>query len=250
MKRAISKDRKTGQPRHVELSEELADAIASGAFPVGQKFPTENDLQARFKVGRHTVREALKTLTDQGLLVRKRKVGTMVVIDRPQTKYTHLVRDVKGLLDFAGETQLRIEHMSMVAPGSALGDFFQDIPSQRWLRIAGTRYAKNDDTALSWSEVYIPEEFPLNRELIRAGIHPIYEYCMNEHNLTLDHVEQEIRGDILSEPLARILGAEVNGPALITVRRYVDRNGRVFEVSVNIYSAERYTVKSVIRQKS
>lgn len=250
MKSPLPKDRKQGQPRHAELSEELAKAIAAGAFPVGEKFPTENDLQIRFGVGRHTVREALKTLTDQGLLVRRRKVGTTVVGRRPQAQYSHLIRDVKGLLDFAGNTELKIAHMGMAVPGEALSDFFHERSSHRWLRIAGTRYTRHDQAPLSWSEIYIPEEFPLERERIRAGIHPLYEYCMSEHGLTLDHVEQEIRGGLLSEHYANLLDAEPGGASLILVRRYFDREGRVFEVSINVYSAERYSVKSVIRQKS
>lgn len=247
--RASSKSSQS-QPRHADLSDELASAIASGAFPVGERFPTEFDLQERFGVGRHTVREALKTLTDQGLLVRKRKVGTTVVVDRPQTKYSHLIRDIRGLLDFSGDTLFTVAHIGMVIPAAAtLGDYFAELGDSRWLRIAGTRYAKNDNMPLSWSEIFIPEQFPLDRKKVLEA-QPIYEYCQAEHGLKLDHVEQEIRGGILPAKISQLLGADKDGASLIVVRRYFDQIGRIFEVSLNVYAADRYSVKSVIRQKA
>lgn len=246
-----SKSKTLARPlRHSELSKALAQAIASGEFPVGERFPTESELQEQFGVGRHTVREALKTLTDQGLLVRKRKVGTTVIENEPKTQYSHLIRDIRGLLDFAGNTELKIAHLGMVVPGKILDEFFPQDSEARWLRIAGTRFTKSDQKPLSWSEIYVPQEFPLDRDKIRSGVHPIYEYCIAEHALKLDHVEQEIRASLLSVETARVLGAEPHAAALVGVRRYFDEAGRLFEVSINIYPAERYTVKSLIRQQA
>ena len=57
--------------RYMELRQTLAAEIAAGAFAVGAKFPTEYELCDRFSVSRHTVREALRALEDQGLLARQ-----------------------------------------------------------------------------------------------------------------------------------------------------------------------------------
>jgi len=238
------------RPRHSELSDELAEAISSGAFPVGGRFPTEQDLQERFGVGRHTVREALKTLTDRGLLVRKRKIGTTVVDDRPRSRHSHLISDIKDLLDFSGNTDLRIEYVGMVTPGEALGDYLFEVGGSPWLRIAGARFAGNDRAPLCWTEIFVPDEFPLDKNKIRGGGHTIYEYCIAEHGLTLTHVEQEISAGLLNERVARVLGARPGSAALIVVRRYFEQEGRLFEVSINTYSADRYSVKSLIRKKA
>ncbi len=57
----------------------LAAEVAQGAFRVGDRFPTESELGERFGVGRHTVREALKRLTEQGMIGRRRKADTFVL---------------------------------------------------------------------------------------------------------------------------------------------------------------------------
>lgn len=236
--------------RHLELSEKLAYAIASGAFPVGERFPTEFDLKEKFRVGRHTVRQALQTLSDQGLIVRKRKVGTMVRTDKPRTTYSHLIRDIRGLLDFAGETSLAIQHIGMVKPGEALADYFPDgSVNEPWLRVAGVRYARHDNAPLSWSEIFVPKQFPLDRDSIREGKLSIYEYCKLTHGLKLDFIEQEIRATTLPDKIAGLLQASKGDTALIVVRKYYDQKGRLFEVSLNMYPALRYSVKTIIRQQ-
>jgi GntR family transcriptional regulator len=48
--------------RYSTLARVLTGEIESGRYKVGQKIPTEAELQQRFDVSRHTVREALRDL--------------------------------------------------------------------------------------------------------------------------------------------------------------------------------------------
>ena len=50
----------------------LSAEIAAGHYVVGSRFLTEPELKQRFNVGRHTIRESLKLLTEQGLIGRRR----------------------------------------------------------------------------------------------------------------------------------------------------------------------------------
>jgi DNA-binding FadR family transcriptional regulator len=59
------------KPRYMQLADELRAEIAKGAFPDG--FPTESILCHRFGVSRFTVREALRTLSGEGLIQRPSK---------------------------------------------------------------------------------------------------------------------------------------------------------------------------------
>lgn len=235
--------------RHGELASLLTAEIGSGRFPVGSRFPTETELQERFGVGRHTVREALKLLTEQGMLGRRRKTGTVVLADRPVAPYVHSLRDLRGLLDFARNTRLEIRHegYASIADGTLAG--FSDLLGKRWLRIAGVRSTKADGKPLCWSEVLVPEQLAPDRETIHRGRAAIYEVVLERNGLKLDHVEQEIRAGELPWQYARLLGAETEVAALMVSRRYVAHTGATFEVSLNLYPASRYSVRSVIRQR-
>ncbi len=57
---------------------ELRALIVGGEFPVGSKLPNEDRLCERFGVSRVTIREAVRALIDDGLVVRKHGSGTYV----------------------------------------------------------------------------------------------------------------------------------------------------------------------------
>lgn len=61
-----------------QLKNMLRKEITSGKRSVGDRFPSDNELSAQYKIGRSTVREALSSLVHEGLLVRIQGKGTFV----------------------------------------------------------------------------------------------------------------------------------------------------------------------------
>ncbi|MFD4636112.1 GntR family transcriptional regulator [Lentzea sp. NPDC058436] len=59
------------------LATALRGELLDGAHPVGTRF-REEDLAARFDVGRHTVRSALRLLVERGLVAHERHRGAVV----------------------------------------------------------------------------------------------------------------------------------------------------------------------------
>ena len=66
-------------PRYEEIFRQLASDIRDGRYPVGGKLPPELELCATFAASRHTVREAVRRLTEQGLIARRAGAGTLVL---------------------------------------------------------------------------------------------------------------------------------------------------------------------------
>jgi GntR family transcriptional regulator len=62
----------------VQVAETLRERIASGAMPAGTQLPSEPRLAEAFKVSRNTIREAIRLLIADGLLVARRGIGTFV----------------------------------------------------------------------------------------------------------------------------------------------------------------------------
>ncbi|MDB5560482.1 MAG: GntR family transcriptional regulator [Enterovirga sp.] len=244
-------NRKAGPAgRHVGLADQLGAEIRSSAYPVGSRFPTELELQQRFDVGRHTVREALKILTEQGLLGRRRKTGTVVLSQTPVSPYVHSLRDIKGLFDFANSTVLDIRHEGFASlPAGSLREF-AGIEDKRWFRIAGLRSTRHDLAPLCWSEVMVPERFAPDKAAVRQGDRAVYQVVLDQFGLKLEYVEQNVTATRLPSQLAKVLNAETDGPALLVKRRYVAHTGATFEISHNLYPADRYSIHSVIRQRA
>ncbi|QNK74463.1 phosphonate metabolism transcriptional regulator PhnF [Variovorax sp. PAMC28562] len=60
------------------IAAELAEAIARGVYPPGQRLPSEHALAEQFGVNRHTIRRSLASLSSQGLLRAAQGSGTYV----------------------------------------------------------------------------------------------------------------------------------------------------------------------------
>jgi GntR family transcriptional regulator len=66
------------QPMYRYIADDLRDQIKSGKLAPNEKLPTEGDLSDKYEASRNTVREAIRRLTDEGLLDSRPGQGTFV----------------------------------------------------------------------------------------------------------------------------------------------------------------------------
>ena len=89
-------------PRYVEIQQDLAARIKSGAWPPGHRVPSEHELLKAYDCARMTVNKALTALADAGLIARKRRFGTVVA--RPQSQETVLeIHDIQAEIRRTGK---------------------------------------------------------------------------------------------------------------------------------------------------
>jgi GntR family transcriptional regulator len=84
------------KPAWVQIEEQLADRIESGALGAGQRLPPERDLADALSVSRMTVRQALASLAARGLVERGVGRGTFV---REAAKVVHDFTRVAGFTE-------------------------------------------------------------------------------------------------------------------------------------------------------
>src|SRR5712671_5134367 len=90
--------------RYRDIAAELQKAIRLGKYPVGDLLPTETELMARYKASRQTVREALRIIIEQGLIVRRAGLGSVVIATEPPVLFTHSVKSLSEWLRYSNET--------------------------------------------------------------------------------------------------------------------------------------------------
>ena len=92
-------DRQSPVPLYHQLAEQFSNAITVGQLQPGDAFENEIAVAERLQVSRPTVRRAIQELVDQGLLLRRRGLGTRVANSKVHRKfeltslYDDLVRD-------------------------------------------------------------------------------------------------------------------------------------------------------------
>lgn len=237
-------DGRTATIHHSVLADELQQEIVSGAYNVGERFPTEADLQERFGVGRYTVRKALKVLTERGMIARKRKSGSVVTSTKPLSQYIHSLRDIRGLTEFGRSTDLAIKQQGFVV----LEKTDQDTGG-RYYRLAGLRRRKADNMPLCWSEILVAEAYADIRNQGTGDDSPIYEKILEKYELKLGYVEQSVSAIPLNPAMRDLLEAGEEVAALMVERKYFEAGGTVFERSRNIYPGMRYVMTNVFRER-
>lgn len=68
----------SGVPKYLRLRNSLATAISAGRWKAGARIPTEESLTQATGLSLGTVQRALRTLADDGLVVRRHGTGTFV----------------------------------------------------------------------------------------------------------------------------------------------------------------------------
>lgn len=61
-----------------EVAARLQEQVLEGKYAVNEKLPNETELMKQFGVGRSTIREAIKQLSNSGLLIVQQGLGTFV----------------------------------------------------------------------------------------------------------------------------------------------------------------------------
>ena len=75
--------------KYMALAERLRKEIRDGEWKKGDKFPTNRELAQRYHLSQSTVMSAMRILTDDGVVVRKRRVGTIIVNPSGQRRSSH-----------------------------------------------------------------------------------------------------------------------------------------------------------------
>ncbi|MGI5958644.1 MAG: GntR family transcriptional regulator [Massiliimalia sp.] len=70
------------KPKHQLVSDWVKERITNGTFPNGSRLLSENELAQQFEISRQTVRQAIGTLVNEGLLERHRGSGTYVCYEK------------------------------------------------------------------------------------------------------------------------------------------------------------------------
>jgi GntR family histidine utilization transcriptional repressor len=90
-----------GGPMWQQIRRALAGPIVNGQWPAGTRIPAEVELALQFGASRMTVSKAIQSLAADGMLHRRRKLGT-VVSERAQERPVFEIWDIAEVIARAG----------------------------------------------------------------------------------------------------------------------------------------------------
>lgn len=228
--------------RYEEVARSLARQIETGNHPIGSKLPTEIELAAQYAVSRATVRSALDSLERQGLVTRRRRVGTTVVALRPTGGYARTVSSMQDLVQYSTETTREVVGVAEIVADEDLARLLGVRAGQHWAHVRMLRLDQRGRTQpVCHTDVYLtPEVAELVGDRLEQPEGLISEIVEQVSGRLVDKVAQRISAVAVPVELAEVLGVPVGAPALRIVRRYVEASGAVSQVTVSVHPADRF----------
>jgi GntR family transcriptional regulator len=227
--------------RYRDIAAELQKKIRLGIYPVGELLPTETELMAHYSASRQTVREALRIIIEQGLIVRRAGLGSVVIASEPPVLFTHSVKSLSEWLRYSNETYREVVGSGEIVADRKLAALLKCEPGKHWFRIEAIRRSDEFAAPLGWTEIYVLRKFSgvVNRR--DHGRTPVHEQIAKMYGETIEYAQLEVFVRGLPARLAKPLQAKAGSPALTMVRRYYGLREELFEVTVTTHPEGRYT---------
>ncbi|SDJ58380.1 DNA-binding transcriptional regulator, GntR family [Streptomyces indicus] len=232
----LAVDRNSPVPLYYQLSRQLEEAIEQGKLAPGSLLGNEIELAGRLGLSRPTVRQAIQSLVDKGLLVRRRGVGTQVV--HSQVKRPLELSSLYDDLETAGQRPATQVLHNVVEPASAEVAAMLGLAEGADVhRIERLRFAHDEPVAYLRNHLpvgLLPLETP---HLEATGLYRL----MRNASITLHSARQAIGARAAGAEEAARLGEPEGAPVLTMARTTFDDMGRAVEYGSHLYRASRYS---------
>lgn len=231
-------NKQSGIPLHIQLASIIRQQVVDKEVHPGERLPSERILCSKYGVSRITVRQAINTLTQEGLVYSSAGKGTYV--SRPP-----LNEELQPLSSFTQDLERRgMRSTSLVLdariiPADQMWSGKLGIPrGAEVVHLERLRLANDLPVAIQIS--HLPHHLCLDLLNFDFSRRSLYEILSNEFHLLLTRSGTVIEAALATPDEARLL--DLRRPAAVLISEqttYLD-NGTVIEVTRSIFHAERY----------
>jgi DNA-binding GntR family transcriptional regulator len=229
-----------GAPLYLRISAALQGEIADGVYPLSRMLPTETELCFRFGVSRYTIREALRRLSEIGLVQRRAGAGTVVVATAPPTTFVHRVATLRGLLAYPENTYRELVSTEFLKADEQIADAIDCPPGKEWFRLSCLRKSDDHPTPICWGEFYVPMETGTSIDWPRIDRRTVHDRIKELGHHQAFKAEIRICASAIRASMADILMASEGAPALTILRRYFNEQGENFASTLTIHPEHRF----------
>lgn len=233
---AVLHGKTMAKPRYIEIHNQILSRIEAGEWRSQERLPAERDLALEFNVSRMTLRQAVQTLVDEGILERKVGSGTYVA----EQKVSERALGVTSFTELMAATG-RTPHTVTVSyktttPSASEIEHLQLDSTDKVLIMERLRLGDDEPILLERTTlpVQLIESFTrgaltesLYATLASAGVYP-------------GHAEQTITATLANERLSELLQIKRGDPILSVRQVSYDQHDTPFEYVRSYYVGERF----------
>lgn len=230
-------DHNSQTPLHKQAEKLIRELIEKPEYRDGKFLPKEVDLSEQLNISRNTLRQAINTLVSEGLLTRKKGVGTRVEkkkIFSGTSNWLSFSEEMRilGIEIYNFELQIIRHEVS-----SEVAAFFNIKTGSKVMRLERLRGKKEYPFVYFISEfnpkIQISASENFNRQL--------YEILESDYGIIAETSKDEISAAAADNFIASKLEIKPGEPVLIRKRYVYDINNNPIEYNIGCYRADSFT---------
>lgn len=223
------------------VAHDITGRIATGLYPVGSTMPREVDLATEFAVSRATIREAMRLLATQHLIIRRKRAGTVVAHrNAPSSAGTVLYDPARSGTELMRNTRLLISVRSRRKLPEMVSDEVK-APAEAWLYAAGLRVPLAGGATLCTTEVFLHPRLVKAAHLVGREPGLIHQLIARTCGERMRRVRTRIQPCRLTAKQARLTAVAVGSLGTRVVRTIYNEAGELLEVVISTYPASRFS---------
>jgi len=231
-------------PRYLYVIELIKEKIRGGELEPGERLPAEVNFAKELGVSRNTLREALRILEEESIVVRKHGIGTFVNKNPVFAGGLEELFSITDLIEGEGKKPgTDILFTGYVDPH---GDDIEELNLEKNEQVF---LVKRVRTADEKPLVYCIDKVPA--KLLEKGYRLNQEsifLSLEEAGITISYAEAEIKTMGYHEEISDIMDCDEDTPLLILSQIHYDSKNRPVLYSINFFNSDQISF-NVLRKR-
>ncbi|MGR8919876.1 MAG: GntR family transcriptional regulator [Gammaproteobacteria bacterium] len=236
------------RPKYSAVAAALADQIRAGKYAPGDLLPSETALTRDFGVSRHTVRTALRSLYEQGLIVSQRGRGSIVQAASFTPRYSQACDSIEDILQYAAATPRRVAERRRIVADDALAEWLGCAAGYPWWEVHTSREREPGGPVVASSLIWVPDEFADAVAALECSTEPLFQIVERLHGCTFAQIRQSVSVARAGPRECNDLGLEPDSPVMCVERRFFDERGGLLEVSRSVHPPATFHYETTLRR--
>lgn len=239
-------DQNSPIPLHAQIEEYLRKLIVKKDYKSGEKFlPKEVTMSKKLGVSRNTIRQAINKLVHEGLIERKKGVGTKVVTRKISTRLDNWISFTKEMRNQGIEVVNYLVNIALVDVEDEVYEALGVAKTKKIWKLEKIRGSK--EAKYLYSVSYFHPRIGINGD--ENFMRPLYELLEKQHDTIVSTSKEKLRAIKSDKRIASMLDIGNDVAILKRERLVTDIGDRPVEYNIVYYHTDYFTYDIDIKRE-
>jgi len=230
--------RKGGIPLYYQIMRNLKEQIVSGKLGPGDRLPSEAEQTRRFGVSRVVIRQALRILEEQGLIVRIKGKGTFVSDAVAEDAAPRISGSLEDLIHIGADTTIKVVEFRLVKATADLAEVFGVKDGDDLFYVQRIRLVAGRPLAVLVN--HLPYAIGATIPLSDLTREPLIVLIEKRAGVPIEWASQVFQAVAADEEMAQLLEVDILTPLLKLTLTAYSTDGLVVDLAHVFYRSDRY----------